>query len=148
MNYEQARLDSALGFGWSEDPFTRVLVTDNTGDIGASGGLTNFGNAIYRRLKTPLGWFPEFPFYGCRLNEMIGMGNTYENRMLIETWIEESLLYEYRIINGSLKISVEKDSSDYRAVIINIQCRIKDMPDPAVFVYSFFLKSGDLAQAT
>lgn len=145
--YEEDKIESVLGFGWSENPYTRNIISSQSGDIGISGGITNFGNAIYRRIKTPLGWYPEFPFYGCRINEMIGMGNTYDNRMLVETWIEESLLYEDRIENGSLKVNVEKDPSDFRAILIGIQCRVKNFPDSAVFVYSFFLKTGELQQA-
>jgi hypothetical protein len=146
-NYEAQQADSYLGFCWDEDPFTRELYLDKSGDFAINGGVSNLSNAIYRRLKTPLAWYPEYPWYGSRLNEMIGMGNTYENRELISTWIEESLLYEKRIMDGTLNVSVKKDASDYRAIRILITCRVINFPSPSSFVYDFFLVTGKLKQA-
>ncbi|MFA7144922.1 MAG: GPW/gp25 family protein [Candidatus Izemoplasmatales bacterium] len=145
-SYSDKKIDSYLGFGWAEDPFTRVLYSSSNGDIASAGGVNNLANSIYRRLKTPLGWYPEFPWFGCRINEMIGMGNTYENRELISQWIQESLLYEKRIMDGTLHVSVTKDSSDYRAIRILVTCKIINFASPNAFVYDFFLKTGDLKQ--
>lgn len=145
-SYSEKKIDSYLGFCWDEDPFTRVLYSDKSGDIAIIGGVDNLANAIFRRLKTPLGWYPEFQWYGCRLTEMIGMGNTYENRELISEWVQESLLYEKRIMDGTLNVSVTRDAADYRAVRILITCRIINFASPNVFVYDFFLKTGDLKQ--
>jgi hypothetical protein len=145
-SYSDKQVESYLGFNWNEDPFTRTIVLDKSTDISTSGGVNNLANAIYRRLKTPLGWYPEYPWYGCKMNEMIGMGNTYENRELISTWIEQSLLYEKRIIDGTLNVSVSKDASDYRAIRILITCRVINFANPNAFVYDYFLKTGKLSQ--
>ena len=144
--YTDKQIDSYLGFCWDEDPFTRTLYSDKSGDIAIIGGVGNLANAIFRRLKTPLGWYPEFAWYGCRINEMIGMGNTYENRELIGEWVQESLLYEKRIMDGTLNVSVRKDASDYRAIRILITCKIINFASPSSFVYDFFLKTGDIKQ--
>ncbi|OGM08179.1 hypothetical protein A2Z67_06205 [Candidatus Woesebacteria bacterium RBG_13_36_22] len=145
-SYQELQQESYLGIGWAEDVYERTLLLDRQGDIAAVGGLYNLSNAIFRRLKTPLAWYPEYPWYGSRLNEMIGMGNSYENRELIATWIEQSLLFEERFVDGTLRISVEKNIADYRAVNINIRAEVVNYPDPAVFVYSYFLKTGTLLE--
>lgn len=145
-SYEEKQQESYLGIGWKEDPFTRELVKDRSGDLSSVAGLTNIGNAMYRRLRTPLGWYPEYPWYGSRLNEMKGLGNTEENRALIETWVEESLLYENRIVSGSLTVRVDKNPRDFRAVDIVITCRLVNYADPSLYVYSFFLVTGNLVE--
>jgi len=143
-NYEQRVLDSYLGSGWSEDPFKRTILLNGQGDIATVSGVDNLANAIFRRLKTPIGWYPEFPWYGSRLNDMIGMGNSFENRELVATWIEESLLFEKRLQNGTLNVTVERNSRDYRAVDILINARVVGFANPELFVFSFFLKTGTL----
>jgi hypothetical protein len=49
-------------------------------------------------------------------------------------------------MDGTLKISVTKDASDYRAIRILITCKIINFASPNSFVYDFFLKTGDLKQ--
>jgi len=146
-SYQEEQQDSYLGRGWAEDVFERTIVLDRQGDIAIVSGLYNLSNAIFRRLKTPLAWYPEYPWYGSRLNEMIGKGNSFENRELIGTWIEQSLLFEERFVDGTLDISVDKNARDHRAVDIAISVQVVDYPDPSLFVFSFFLKTGTLVES-
>lgn len=146
-SYEEQRQESYLGRGWAEDPFERTLVLNGQNDIATVAGLDNLSNAIYRRLKTPLAWYPEYPWYGSRLNETMGMGNSFENRELIGTWVEQSLLFEERFVDGTLKVSIEKNVRDYRAIDIAISVQVVNYPDSALFVYSFFLRTGTLVES-
>ena len=147
-NYEQQVQDSFLGSGWAEDPFKRTISLDGQGDIATVSGTSNLANAIFRRLKTPIGWYPEFPWYGSRMNDMIGMGNSFENRELVATWIEQSLLFEKRLQDGTLEVTVEKNPGDYRAVDILIKARVIGYASSELFVFSYFLRTGALVPET
>lgn len=68
-------------------------------DFTTVSGEDNLAQAVVMRLLTPMGELEHFGhrFYGSRLHEMVGRGNTETTRNLIRLRILESLHYEARI---------------------------------------------------
>lgn len=121
-----------LGAGFAENS-EKGIYLDERGDIALTNSpMENFANGIWRRLMTPLGFYPEFPEYGSQLNRLIGMSFVPETISLAEIYVTQSLTKDPRIASVE---QVRVNPKDYRA--ITIYASIKPVAVPSVYIMTF-----------
>lgn len=126
-----------LGMGLAETAGSRELFLDGKNDIQLTQTpLENLANCIWRRLMTPLGFYPEFPEYGSELQSLIGMGMIPEVIMLTEVFVTQALVKEPRIKKVEKVIVMP---TDYRALAINVSIRPEDVPSIYMMTFDYFL---------
>lgn len=127
-----------LGIGLAETTGTRETYIGENGDIAAtSTELENLANAIWRRLMTPLGFYPEFPEYGSELHTLTGKGFLPEVLNLTEIFIRQSIMKEPRI--EEIK-TVTVTPTDYRSLTFYLALRPLETPSVYVMTFDYFLE--------
>jgi phage baseplate assembly protein W len=122
-----------LGVGLAESSTNRTMLFDITNDLAlTSNPLENFANAIWRRLMTPLAFYPEYPEYGSQLNLLIGMPFVPETISLAEIYVTQALAKEPRV--ESIE-NVRVNPTGYRA--LSIYAAIKPASAPNVYIMTF-----------
>jgi len=128
-----------LGIGLAESISNRECFIDERGDIkSTSDELENFANAIWRRIMTPLGFYPEFLDYGCEIHKLRGMGFVPETLGFAEIFVTQAVAKEPRV---DRIISVTVMPTDYRALAFHMVLQPIDTPNPYVMTFDYFLES-------
>ena len=126
-----------LGMGLAEATSDRTLMLDIRNDLAlTSTPLENFANAIWRRLMTPLSFYPEYPDYGSKLYTLIGMSFVPETVSLAEVFVTQALAREPRV--GSIE-NVKVTPSDYRALTIYTALKPASVPNVYVMTFDYFM---------
>ena len=127
-----------LGIGLAETIGNRECYIDGQQDIAlTSDTLENFANAIWRRIMTPLGFYPEYPDYGCEVHSLRGMGFVPETLSLAEIFITQALVKECRV---EKVVSVSVIPTDYRALAFYVVLLPIESPTPYVMTFDYFLE--------
>jgi len=126
-----------LGTGLAETIGSRELLLDGRNDLlPTSSPLENLANCIWRRLMTPLGFYPDYPDYGSELQNLIGLGLVPEVVSLAEIFVTQALVKEPRI-NKVERVYVVP--TDYRALAIGISLRPEGLPNIYMMTFDYFL---------
>lgn len=127
-----------LGMGLAESIGEHGLLLDDRSDIALTNTeIENFANGIWRRLMTPLGFYPEYPEYGSQLQRLIGMAFVPETISLAEIYVTQALVKEPRI---ALVEHVRVIPSDYRALTIYASIRPVMVPSLYIMTFDYFLE--------
>lgn len=78
------------------------LTSDNRGDLQLVRGKDNVVQILKMRLLTPKGSLPLHPDYGSDIQSIIGLPNTAENVLAMDTTIQEALEADTRIRSAKL----------------------------------------------
>jgi phage baseplate assembly protein W len=126
-----------LGIGFAESS-RHGLFLDEKGDIASTADeLENFANGIWRRLMTPMGFYPEFPEYGSQLQTLRGMAFVPETISLAEIYVTQALVKDPRI--AAIE-HVRVTPNDYRAITIYASIRPVLMPNLHIMTFDYFLE--------
>lgn len=127
-----------LGMGLAEHIATHECMIDDRGDLMlTTNELENLSNAIWRRLMTPLGFYPEFPDYGSQLHELIGMGFVPETLSMAEIFVTQSLVKEPRI---EKVVSIIVQPTDYRSILFHASVQPASVPSVYIMTFDYFLE--------
>jgi phage baseplate assembly protein W len=128
-----------LGIGLAETFSTREAFISEQNDIATTADeLENFANAIWRRIMTPLGFYPEFPDYGCEIHSLRGLGFVPETLSLAEIFVTQALVREVRV---QKIVSISVYPTDYRALAFYVVLQPIDTPNPYVMTFDYFLEN-------
>lgn len=126
-----------LGMGLAESNADRGLLLDIRNDIALTASpLENFANAVWRRLMTPLAFFPEYPDYGSQLASLIGMPFVPETISLAEIYITQALAREPRIETIE---NVKVTPTGYRALAIYAAIKPASVPNVYIMTFDYFM---------
>jgi phage baseplate assembly protein W len=127
-----------LGIGLAETMDGRECFVDGFSDIATTETeLENFANAIWRRIMTPLGFYEEYPDYGCEIHSLRGLGFVPETLSMAEIFVTQSLVREPRV---DKVIAVTVMPTDYRALSFYVSLRPIETPTPYVMTFDYFLE--------
>lgn len=125
-----------LGIGFAENS-ARGLYLSEKGDIALTKNpMENFANGIWRRLMTPMGFYPEFPEYGSQLSKLIGMAFVPETISLAEIYVTQSLTKDPRIASVD---HVRVNPSGYKALTIYASVKPVAVPNVYIMTFDYFL---------
>lgn len=128
-----------LGIGLAETIVNRECYIDDRGDIKATNDeLENFSNAIWRRIMTPLGFYPEYLDYGCEIHKLRGLGFVPESLNLAKIFVTQAVAKEPRV---ERIVSVSVMPTDYRAFAFHMVLQPIDTPNVYVMTFDYFLES-------
>jgi len=126
-----------LGMGFAENS-AKGIYLDEKGDIALTGSpMENFANGIWRRLMTPMGFYPEYPEYGSQLSKLIGMAFVPETISLAEIYVTQSLTKDPRIASVE---HVRVNPTDYRALTIYASIKPVAVPNVYIMTFDYFLE--------
>ena len=125
-----------LGIGFAENS-EKGIYLDEKGDIATTKTpMSNFADGLWRRLMTPMGFYPEFPEYGSQLSRLIGMSFVPETINLAEIYVTQSLTKDPRVQSVE---HVKVSPSDYRAIKIYASLRPVAVPSLYIMTFDYFL---------
>lgn len=127
-----------LGTGLAETIDNRECYIDGLGDIATTDTeLDNFANAIWRRIMTPLGFYEEYPDYGCEIHSLRGLGFVPETLSLAEIFVTQALVKEPRVAKV---VSVTVMPTDYRSLSFFVSLIPIETPNPYIMTFDYFLE--------
>jgi len=125
-----------LGIGFAENA-QKGIYLDEKGDIASTKTeMANFADGIWRRLMTPMGFYPEFPEYGSQLKRLVGMAFVPETINLAEIYVTQSLVKDPRVLSVE---HVRVTPSDYRALTIYASLRPVAVSNLYIMTFDYFL---------
>ena len=126
-----------LGIGFAENS-TKGIYLNERGDIALTDSpMDNFANGIWRRLMTPMGFYPEFPEFGSQLSNLIGMAFVPETISLAEIYVTQSLNKDPRIASVE---HVRVNPTDYRALTVYASVKPVSVPSVYIMTFDYFLE--------
>jgi phage baseplate assembly protein W len=120
------------------EPFD--LRPDRAGDLELARGDENIAQALTLRLRVrrgelaPLGW----PAYGSRLHELIGEPNVNRTRVKLMAYAREAIEEDPRVAEVT---GVKADPQERSIVLLTMEIRLVDQPDPLRMIFDFDLEA-------
>ena len=116
------------------------LRPDRAGDLELARRDENIAQALTLRLRVrrgelaPLGW----PAYGSRLHELIGEPNVNRTRVKLMAYAREAIEEDPRVAEVT---GVKADPQERSIVLLTMEIRLVDQPDPLRMIFDFDLEA-------